>query len=288
MKHWYHVNLPSLGDVNQELGQKLYGNTSGFVANLASRAAVIGARARTGFQIPRTDVQEQIYERGYIRLGQVLEEEKVDRIVSEAARHIEDDAVELNEEGHLLREALLSTHFSFKDSIPEIFDVLGDETGEILEGYYGAHFKPVYASIYRNHHVPEGGLDFHGNRWHFDSYTPDHARLFVMLSDPEEAGAPLHVLDRQQSRQAVKEGLTGAEELDGYEPRELDLSKGEAVLTNTAQILHRGGNPPEGSTREMIQITFAPSSKPIENPRDLSPPADLESDLMGFGRLFRY
>ncbi|MFB6145793.1 MAG: hypothetical protein ABEJ99_04805 [Candidatus Nanohaloarchaea archaeon] len=247
------------------------------------------ARLRTAFGPSKTDVQQRIYQNSHIKLGRVLEEGTVDELVAKAERFIEDEkSVQIKEDGHLLRDSLVSTDFDFAQNFSEAFKAV-EGNRELLQGYYGSYFKPAYGSLYRNYHVPSDELDFHGYRWHFDSFTPDHIRIFIMLSDPEEAGAPLHLLDRPQSKQVARKQQTGALHLDDYDTDEIKISKGEAILTNTTQILHRGGNPPENSKREMIQLTFAPASRPMENdPEKIRFAAEKETDVMGLKRFVKY
>lgn len=242
---------------------------------------------------PETDKSRELRKSGYVELGKVVDDDTVSEIYSdyEGLLETEDYARDMwTVDGEVYSRSIDSWKIeeNIIDLIPALSEVINDEVREVLEGYYGSHIRPVNFQLYRYRHVPEEIYEeswVNSGGWHVDGFTTDHVKLHMYLNDVEEENGPYRVQPKSNSKKVMRQTKL-ARKTDVYHDEDIHLVTGEAgtgILSETAEILHRAGNPQPGEIRDMLQVIIAPSSSEIGNWEE-----NLREQGRGISRLARY
>jgi hypothetical protein len=155
-------------------------------------------------------------------------------------------------------------------SIPEIAPLMDGPITEIVSTYYGSPFICLLASPYRTYHVPADVAilkDPMSSRWHCDDHRTDLLKVFILLQDTDETMGPLHVLGREDTREAVRQGYRTRNDvavvIDFVEANAKRLigKAGTAMFGNTTLCLHRASIPRPGKRRDMLEMRFLPAAE---------------------------
>jgi len=181
--------------------------------------------------------------------------------------------------------------FDFGSQIPEIANLVNNTSVlRALRGYYGGNFAPTWIKIYRNYHIPprifEGEEDVgevFSSFWHCDGQQIDGIKLFVTLDRVTDDHGPLHVVSRKATREIYD--LDSTRTQDGVAQSIVEEHgdtithtgpPGTAMLANTNLCLHRAGYPVRGNFRDLVQIQFRASTKPLATDWLVNPEYPLE------------
>lgn len=163
--------------------------------------------------------------------------------------------------------------FNFAENIPEVTELLNDETVNALHHYFDGHFSVENMAMYRNYNLPEeivNNTEVYSNYWHFDSRAIDAIKLFVNLNSVTEDHGPFHVISRSDSKNIFSmdwdrntHGIPGE-----YVEANADIIKhtgppGSAILANTNLCLHRAGHPEPGKHRDLLVMQLRASEEPL-------------------------
>lgn len=147
-----------------------------------------------------------------------------------------------------------------------------------LEAHYRGHFEVITVQAWRTCPLPgiedETSVEAYSNQWHNDRYPTSWVRLFVYLSDgvTKETGA-FRCHPRWSTQEICRTGqylqrsriLPGAKRLLEDESRisYFEGDAGASCLANAQLCLHRAGVPRVGYERDMLALTFRPSTQPL-------------------------
>jgi hypothetical protein len=148
----------------------------------------------------------------------------------------------------------------------------------IMEAYFGGHFEVAYIRAWRISYIAglseDTAVEAYSNQWHNDRFSTALVRFFVLLSDgvTRDTGAfRLHPIP--STKQIVRSGTYLRRDLVFGEARRaleddsrvayFEGDAGAACLANPQFVLHRAGIPRPGSSRDMLNFTFRPATKPL-------------------------
>ncbi len=147
-----------------------------------------------------------------------------------------------------------------------------------LEAHYRGYFEVITVQAWRT--SPVGGLsdetsvEAYSNQWHNDRYPTSWVRLFVYLSDgvTKETGAfRCHRIGSTQEICRTGQYLQRSRILPRAKRLLEDESRiayfegdaGASCLANAQLCLHRAGVPRAGYDRDILALTFRPSTRPL-------------------------
>jgi len=217
---------------------------------------------------------EKLKRTGIAEVGQLYDDELVERIATRFDEIIEDEYTYTSGTGEKdYRFGIYTGDVNVFELVPEVKELLNESLKEILYAYYGTWFKPVSIRMWRNKHVPPEVVEEHeafSNYWHVDPHTTDHVKMFMYLSDVTEDHGPFHAVTSQESQQITRNYERSTDGVpNGRVQREADdIFKftgpaGSVAFCNTNTNLHRAGVPAEGNVRDVVQFMFAPMSEPL-------------------------
>lgn len=163
---------------------------------------------------------------------------------------------------------LRSPFFDFDKHLPGLSNFFPEEVKTELSTHLGSHFKVVNAQILELNHNNIKLEEFDNNstvQFHSDPYASDVFRYFVFLDDVTERDGPTEVLDRENSKDLMKENKYSElrKQKDAPGIRKLIGEKGQSALFDVSNNLHRAGNPEEGHSRILIMFVLLPSREPM-------------------------
>jgi len=266
--------------VDESAGKKLFGNTVGFSRNFSGQISQI----RNKKDIEKNPLSEKLLNQQYLAFGKPYEPTLIHEIRKKYEKMLEDDQYSfvVSEYKGKIYQRFIKLAIQ---NIPDLKKLVTDEIKQVIEGYYGGHFKVQRIACLRNYHIPkeiEKENELFSNKWHCDKRNTDLLKMFVNLSDVTEKDGPLHVISKNRTRDLMQMGFRNRanynlpiEELEN--PEYLVRAVGEAgttLFSNTQFCLHKAGNPDEGRKRDMIQFIFVPSKEPLKENWD----EDVEPD----------
>ncbi|SEM33471.1 hypothetical protein SAMN05414137_12437 [Streptacidiphilus jiangxiensis] len=160
------------------------------------------------------------------------------------------------------------------DRVPVLRELLNAPVLSALDAYYGGRWRVQHVRMWRIAHLPEHERGFHhyGNLWHCDQHPTSTLKYFVQISEGVTAeGGAFRLHPVPSTRRLMRSGFLGQGWAKGPARRQLDDPRrvvpfvapaGHGAFVNTTRCLHRAGNPPEGTTRGMVQLTFVPAPDP--------------------------
>jgi len=286
------------------VGRDLFNHSTRFSAvvggSLARKRASVFGRGHGALNPNEYSLELQAT--GITELGQPFDSETIDTIAKKFADIIEggEHTYTRGTDDEDYTYGIDSTAFDFSERFPEVCQVVDDFVGDVLRQYYGTWFKPVRVNMWRNHHVPPevvGSSEVFSNYWHADPHTTDHVKLFVYLTDVTENHGPFHAITTDESKRVTRSYRRERDGIpNGYVEDTVDQvikftgPKGSTALCNTQTNLHRAGIPAEGNHRDILQMIFAPSTKPLPDDwiERRGEYAFAGSDHNGLRRLLRY
>jgi hypothetical protein len=243
---------------------------------------------------PEYEHLTDIAEKGYLEIDS-YDEKLVNEFRSEFEELIYDSSFAETDEqdGQVLQRRLISSNIDFNEKLPSFQKFITPELLERLESYTGSYMQPVNFKVFRYEGV-ENEAKVYQQGWHLDSFTPDHLRILIFLSDDPDGDTPTQLLDRSQTVEAMKKfSLDELHEkpelgLEEFNTKQFYGEKGSAAILPVQYNLHRGVRPDKGETRDMLAITFAPSTKPCPDDWNEKPEIYQRSisKLKGIPRLF--
>lgn len=231
-------------------------------------------------RLPEATAQaRQIRRSGYTRLAKPYAADLIEPVRMKYLKYIEDERFSQPRAHSYLLERGLWFSRSIVDpgrQIPEIAGLLTPEVRELVAACYGSHFDIVGANLWRNYHasdeVRQWKNQVYSNNWHCDDQRSDQLTLFINLSQVTEDDGPLHLLSRQRTRNLMRRGYRSRGNY-GLPETVLEDARhvirhvgpvGSAVLCNTTLCLHRAGVPAENHVRDIMELRFQISDKPLE------------------------
>lgn len=286
-----------------KIGRDVLGRSNKLSSSLTGDLAIERSKFRQT-DGERSDSREArtLRESGVVELGRPYERSTVETVKTRFDEIIETGAYTYTH-GTPSRDysfGIDSSTFDFAENLPEVAEFVTPELLDVLSGYYGTWVKPVRVNMWRNHHVPPEVVEsseVFSNYWHTDPHTTDHLKLFVYLTDVGEDHGPFHTVSRDDSLRITnnykrsRDGVPhGRVESEASEIIRFTGPAGSTGVCNTSTNLHRAGVPKEGEYRDLLQMVFAPASKPLDDEwlEDRSSYSFDGSDHNGFGRLLRY
>lgn len=171
--------------------------------------------------------------------------------------------------------------------VPSIRGLLTEGAVEVLDAFYAGSWAIQHVRMWRIAHIPpaEQGFHHYGNQWHCDQHPTSTLKLFVQIGDDVTPGnGAFRFHDVPTTRRIMRSGFIDNGRAVGPARRLMDDPRrahyfdgpaGSSAFCNTTRCLHRAGIPPEGTTRGMVQFTFAPDPS---GTRRSDPFADLPPD----------
>jgi hypothetical protein len=244
--------------LDYKLGEVFFRNNSAFSGNIGGRLNMAICR----FFCP-TDKELEDEGKGFTEIGKI-NEKQVQKIEKEFQKCVDQGETDVYEEnGRIVKEAYNTMKDDFADRFSELENVVNDLRPEI-ESFYGSYFEPVYINIIRYREGEK--TDYNTRSWHLDEYSPDHIRLFILLTDVKESGGTSCFITREDTEKAVKdvEGnfKQNTEFWSQWDKNRFYGEKGSAAIANPTMNFHRGENPED--YRDMVIITFRPALNSME------------------------
>ena len=181
----------------------------------------------------------------------------------------------------------------WSDWFPEITSVIEESLGDTLRGYFGQDYSIKTTQIVRKKHIDENCPidDPYSNFWHFDWRRSDKSWLLIVVNLSEQKdGDAFHTFNLTASATALKKSCHGRYQPDGL-PEALKHVKiygaggppGTCYIVNTADMLHRAGDPLPGKNCDVIFV-FVGADIPWPNTtgfRDAADTKQINSDQSG-------
>lgn len=253
----------ALKKLDREISAKFFHNKSSVAENLS------GVLTKKVSRISARELDNSIdIDQGVIKLDKKIDPELVRQLNKEKEKVLKNsDQVKAKEEnGQVIVKSILSSNVDFKEKLPTALEIL-DQIDEEIKEYYGSYYRPEYFNIIRypalEQDLSEENTTTKG--WHYDRFSPDHIRLFVLLTDVEkDSGGSSKFLSKEDSLENIhKEPPYTGENFDRkYSANEFYGEKGTTGLADPVNHLHRGTSPEEGK-RDMLMVTLRPSPKPL-------------------------
>jgi len=285
--------------INIYLGQKIYGNDSGCLANVIGRLALkkdqlLSVNSPVIPNIYSTAIR-QLKENGWVRLNNIDFGEKLTLLRNKL------DAYCLNNEipdSQRLEASTIGGSEQFFIQFPEVKEVLTDELQDFIRQYYGAHFKILNVHLYRIYPVPEDLAQNADYRpygatgcWHNDGSTVESIKFFVLINDVDETQGPMHVISSDDTTKIIRnkyyrfmsDGLPGSPIEQQADVIKFTGQAGTVLFANPNTCLHRASIPSSGKSRDMLVFYLTSSSKPLEKNWETDA---IYQQCLGISRLF--
>jgi hypothetical protein len=270
--------------INLKLGEVIFKNRAGLIGNIGGRLNLMVCRL-----VSDVDKDISIGDKGFREIDVDVEEES-DDIKQKFDEVIESgDVHEAEKNG----ETLILSHGTGQEFDSEKFEAIESAVNKVapyVESYFGSHFEPIYIKMMR--YLDGEEEDHFARSWHMDEYTPDHIRIFILLSDVTEEQGSSCFIPREDTKKALKK-IDGnfkqdKERWDSFDKNHFYGEKGSVALADPVQNFHRGTNSED--QREIAIVTVRPSPRPLghdwlddvgglEGPEDVMNLASLSSTL---------
>jgi hypothetical protein len=265
--------------VRQQASILIFGNGAGIRSNRIGRTLIAAARSEKEPLDPPSARHAGLAEH-LRRVGFSTAEPGYDRKLLERLR--DDVTACLDDPGQAVHAAAAKVpgvdipSVRLRDavkSVPGLRSLVNQEVAAVVSAYFGAHFRVVEIAAWRNHHIPDAGIDAYSNFWHFDRLNVAHLKYFVNLGDRvDRFGGAFRAHSVSKSRAIARAGFLNRaivvgrarnliETPDDMFSLEGDL--GAAAFVNTTLCLHRAGVPRRDNPRTMVSFTFLPARAPL-------------------------
>lgn len=173
-------------------------------------------------------------------------------------------------------DSRLITYFFF----PEVDILINNGPIEaLLTSILGSKYKIIDRIYTSKNYQEDKTKELFSNFWHFDWRRIDHQWLRVMIYlNDQSSDECLQYFDKEISRKAIKEKVYNRIKNDDLPPFLKNISKnakgkkGKVLIVNTADLLHRAGDPILNKSRKTFFIQIK-SNKEWEDEGFLKSPA---------------
>jgi hypothetical protein len=204
----------------------------------------------------KNSIDNSVYE-----FGHLYDVELINRILEDLRPRLMEDenvAIEKAQGSEIYRS--LSFDLERQDWSDEI---LKEELTKTVESYFGADFETELAALLRYEETSEESVAA-PLKWHLDtSASPNSIRLLVFMTDQEEEGG-FELVGAEETESLLKE--FSYEELhenpeyvrENAAVEKYNGKKGNTILTNVVDQIHRGREPSSGDSRLIMIFSFVP------------------------------
>ncbi|MEO5882991.1 MAG: hypothetical protein ABIQ06_11305 [Caldimonas sp.] len=153
------------------------------------------------------------------------------------------------------------------ERLPEVVNLLREGIAEIIETYFGSHFKIYNMSFYRT--VPDDNVPESSFLWHFDNCPDQEIKLMIYLDDVTDETGAFRFKDLQTSERARSLGFWHRDDYAAAEKIFDDPSTtvvaegptGTAILFRQGRVIHKA-TAPRMAHRDVVTMVIIPSLIP--------------------------
>ena len=131
-----------------------------------------------------------------------------------------------------------------------------------FSNFYNMKIKLGHIQIKRNYPIPQNYTkEAYSNFFHCDAYTLNLFKIFINLQDIDETNGPFILVKKNQAKSFIKKS-NYKNRLLYDEKKAKDCyfvntgQKGDSLLCNTTELLHRAGNVQSGKHRDVLFLDF--------------------------------
>lgn len=269
---WYVVSQ----NVNNIASRAFFKNTAGFKNNLEGRKTEKKLK-KTGY-FKSSGKHEifcnQLTQEGFVNLGMPFDTNILKKITERYNKMIDDDKYSLirseGTDGKVYCRMINRAHNLF----PEVASLITDDFVQKITDYYQSNFQILHVELWRTYHVPSeinAQKEMYGSYWHCDGANTSILTSFTNLSDVSEENGPLHFQSKRRTKELIKNGYKSRHNYnlplkilnDSDHILKATGPLGSTTIMNTQHCIHRAGIPEIGKQRDMMQLRFIPSEKPL-------------------------
>jgi len=159
--------------------------------------------------------------------------------------------------------------------IKKIIDINILEKIKILEGYYNLKIVLANIKVARNYNVPHHDIkkESYSNFFHSDGYLFNLFKIFINLEDIDRSQGPLIIVKKNKAKNFFKfYNYTGRKYCEISRNTESffyvnDGKKGDILLCDTTELMHKAGEIMENKKRDMLFLEFA--AYPLDRNTDI-------------------
>lgn len=248
----------NLKKLDANLGKAIFGNFNSYSYNLFR---FFYKRKICNLDALRDEKIYSYYAKGYSKIG-TINQNLIDEINKNIANQIQEDSCITNQ---------ASQEFLITEKIFLIIEkIINQELNDLIKNlikYYNHRIFLTNVMIKRNLPIKFKNTDkeYYNNFFHNDRYTYNMFKIFINLEDIKEMQGPFTFIEKTLNRDVVK--LTKSHRLNISELKDLDEiknkfiknigSKGDALICNTTEVIHRASEVKENNKRDMLFLEFA-------------------------------
>jgi hypothetical protein len=159
--------------------------------------------------------------------------------------------------------------------IKKIIDINILDKIRILEGYYNLKIVLANIKVARNYNVPHNDIkkESYSNFFHSDGYLFNLFKIFINLEDIDRSQGPLIIVKKNKAKNFFKfYNYTGRKHCEISKNTESffyvnDGKKGDILLCDTTELMHKAGEIMENKKRDMLFLEFA--AYPLDRNTDI-------------------
>ena len=284
--------------LNLYIGQKVFGNDSGLLANTVGNTALKLDQLRSKASIKITNQfsteVKHFRKHGWVKLEDIEFGETLDILKDKFDMYCENS---IAPDSQRLEVTSITNNNELFQRFPEIKSVLTNKLQDFITEFYEAHFTVLNVHIYRIFSVPEQLKKSSKYRpygatgcWHNDGSTVDTVKLFVLIDDVNEENGPLRIINSQDTSKSIRknyyryihDGIPGKGIDQNNNVVKFTGKRGSVLLANPNTCLHRASEPKPGKHRDMLVFYLTSAASPL--PQDWHSKATHHQTL-GFSRL---
>lgn len=198
---------------------------------------------------------------GFLIVPTVLDSTSAQALKSKVDRLFEDSANVLPISKGLIRL------IDGAERVPEVVNLLQASVADIIERYYGSHFKLYNMSFYRT--VPDESMPESSFLWHFDNSPDEEIKLMVYLDDVTEETGAFRFKDVATSERARSLGFWHRDDYECAravfeEPSTTVVAEGgpgTVILFRQGRVVHKA-TAPRRDHRDAVTMVIIPSDMP--------------------------
>jgi len=153
------------------------------------------------------------------------------------------------------------------ERIPEIVNLLNGPISEVLERYYGSHYKLYNISFYRT--IPDDSVPESSFLWHFDNSPDQEIKLMIYLDEVSDETGAFRFKNLATSEKARSLGFWHREDYsrtkDMFDDAGTTIvgegAPGTAILFRQGRVAHKA-TAPRHSHRDVVTMMIIPSLIP--------------------------
>lgn len=247
-----------------------FGNTIGFRTNALYSAhhalSRLSFAIRVGSQATSSEALKsatRFAKNGFISFAPYLPETILHTLTLRADRLFSDPKNFINNKN----EGVLRLKHSFEE-FPELEQFITPAISDVIEAYFGSHFKIFSTDIYRT--LPTVGSDLMDSCfWHFDNIPGRLIKLIVYLDDTYRTNGAFRLKPKALSTTLKKSGYWDRRKIDPFRKifedetstKIFEGKAGTAILFQSNGCVHKA-TPPEIGHRDVAAFLMLPSPSP--------------------------